>query len=57
MKTYKIELTESELHDLYDLLYMESMGDIRLNKLEKGWKSIMNKIEPIVIPELYKKTK
>lgn len=48
----EINFTKKELDDLYDMLYILESGELRINKLDKSWKSIMKKIELIVVPEL-----
>lgn len=50
-----LELTERELHDLYDMLYMMDAGTIKINGCQGSWNSIFEKIEPIAVPELYNK--
>lgn len=55
-----IVLTPEDLHNLYDLIYM--MGDdvfktLKLNKMDKWVLKFREKIERIVLPELYKKPK
>ena len=56
MKKIKIELTEQELHGLYDILCMitdETMNIITFNNLEEDFNNIFYKIEKIAIPELH----
>jgi len=69
MKEYKIylekeskkfKLTPRDLGNLYDLFYMiddNTFGTIKLNKMDKWFRKFHERIERIVIPELYKKSK
>ena len=54
MKKHNLELTEKELHDLYDMLYMMDSGIIKINGCQESWNSIFGKVEPIAVPELHK---
>jgi len=51
-RTNKITLTDEECHDLYDMLYMIESGLIKINKLQKSYDSIFEKLEEFCIPEL-----
>ncbi len=52
----KIVLTPEDLHNLYDMMYMvdnDMMETLKLNNMNKWFMKFQNKIERIVIPELY----
>ena len=58
MEIEKIKLTEKDLHNLYDLMYMldgVTYDTMKLNKMEKWFKDFFKRVERIVVPELYKK--
>lgn len=53
----KFRLTIEDLSNLYDLFYMVEDGSyetIKLNKMQKWFHKFHQRIERIVIPELYK---
>lgn len=52
----EIILTPEDLHNLYDMMYMvddNMMETLKLNCIDKWFMKFQNKIERIVIPELY----
>lgn len=50
----KFRLTQEDLSNLYDLFYMiESNETLKLNKMDKWADEFHQRIEKIVIPELY----
>lgn len=56
----KFRLTVEDLSNLYDLFYMvedDSYETIKLNKMQKWFHKFHQRIERIVIPELYKNIK
>ena len=69
MKEYKeylkkeasnFKLTSRDLSNLYDMFYMvedDSFETIKLNKMDKWFIKFHERIERIVLPELYKKSK
>lgn len=51
----RIELTEKEMHCLYDLQYMisdETWDTLKLNKMDKVITKFFNRLEKEVVPEL-----
>jgi hypothetical protein len=48
----KLELTNQQAHDLYDMLYMIESGDIKINNLQESYNEIFNMLEEYCVPEL-----
>lgn len=50
----KFKLTGNDLSNLYDLLYIVDNRDLEANGIDKWARDLFERLEPIVIPELYK---
>lgn len=53
MDEHLLELTETEINDLYDILCLMNIKDIKVTGLNKSYKKIMAKVKQKVLPELY----
>ena len=56
----KFKLTNYDLLNLYDLFYMidgETHDTLKLNKMDKWFEDFLERVERIVIPELYEENK
>jgi len=54
----KFKITSKDLSNLYDLFYMvddDLMSTLKLNKMDKWFRTFHTRVEKIVLPELYKK--
>lgn len=54
----EFDLTAEDLSNLYDIFYMvnwQDMETMKLNKMDKWFKKFFERVEKIVIPELYEK--
>ena len=55
----KLELTNQDLHNLYDLLHMSESIELKqtllLNDMLDWYKAFFKKVEKVAVPELYEK--
>lgn len=56
----KIKLTEQDIHNLYDILYMVNWQDYKtfqLNRMDQWFDKFFLKLEMVVVPELFEEKK